>query len=355
MSRTNFKLSLLACLCILVLVAGCGDDKTTAARTHHESNPIELVDIGAIIESVAPPEYVAPVGSPSAVDSAWLYGDYPLLDKVFGSRDPQTLYANINEFKRNIEILSNTARIDENGDIILGVYVDSQLTDMGDSEVMMHFTATVTALDGPTAIPASAQAVMGTEVDVDYLLDVVVEEMPGAVIKIGMTLNDSVQTIFQWDEGTSNDDEQTRLVYANLDLSDSSFTFKGLGYCQHPVNDQWPNGDLFCWAYNITSEADADFAYRMSYFSNGTPGTTCLNCFLGGGNKETEFALKYRFFIPADTNVCDSMWMRDQVFGPNYSEGTGLVTDYASYLDEALFFTNDNVTQVMIPDPWADQ
>jgi hypothetical protein len=76
---------------------------------------------------------------------------------------------------------------------------------------------------------------------------------------------------------------------------------------------------------------------------------------LGGGNKDTEFALKYRLFEPADTTVCDSMWMEDQVFGPNYSEGTGLITDYASYLDEALIFTNDDVPQLMIPDPWADQ
>jgi hypothetical protein len=355
MSKTNLNFGLLILAFLMFMVAGCGDDETTTNNTQHESNPIELVNIGEIIESVAPPEYVAPVGAPSAIDSAWLYGDYPLLDKVFGSRDPQTLYANINDFKMNIDILSRTAHVDENGDIILGVYTDSNLVDMGDGEIMMHFTATVSALDNPTAIPASAQAVMGTEVDVDYLINVATEEMPDADIKIGMTLNDSIQTVFQWDEGTSGDDEQTRLVYANLDLTDSSFTFKGIGYCQHPVSDQWPNGDRFCWAYNITSEANSDFAYRMSYFSNGTPGMTFLNCFLAGGNKDAEFAIKYRAFSPADTNVCDSMWMKDQVFGPNYSEGTGLVTDYASYLDEALFFTNDNVPSIMIPDPWAEQ
>lgn len=217
---------------------------------------------------------------------------------------------------------------------------------------MMHFTATVTVLDGPTTIPASAQAVIGTTVDVACLISVAVEEMPAGLIRIGMTLNDTTQTIFQWDEGTSGDDAQSRLYYANLDPTDSSFIFKGLGFCEHPVSAEWPNGDRFCWAYNITSEANSDFSYRMSYFSNGTPGMTLLNCFLGGGNKDTEFALKYRTFSPADTSVCDSVWMKDQVFGPNYSEGTGLITDYATYLDDGLMFPYETVPQAMIPNPW---
>jgi hypothetical protein len=81
---------------------------------------------------------------------------------------------------------------------------------------------------------------------------------------------------------------------------------------------------MFTYAYSITSEATSQFACRQSYVSNGTPVTTFLHTIIGGGNRDSEFALKYRMFEPADTTVCDSMWMFDQVFGPNYSEGTGV-------------------------------
>jgi hypothetical protein len=351
---TNRILNLMLCLaCTLCVVAGCSDDKTTQPPTDQESNPIQMVDVSAIIEQVAPPEYIAPVGSPSTIDSAWLYGDYPLLEGVFGSHEPAALYSNINDFKLSYDILSSTLLADENGNIILGTYVDSHLVEMGDGEIMMHFTAVATALDGPTPVPADAQAVIGTEMKVDYLITVDVTEMPGSTVKIGFTLNDTLQTIAQWDEGTSNDDTQTRLVYSSLDLRDSTFTFRGLGYCQHPESEQWPDGDLFCWAYNITSEANSDFSYRMSNTSENNT-SSYRNSFLGGGNKDTEFAMKYRPYHPVAATVCDSMWMKDQVFGPNYSEGSGLPTDYDEYLNDDLLFPRSYVPAQMIDNPWAE-
>jgi hypothetical protein len=338
--------------CALAFVAGCSDDSTTQPTPTQQSYPIDLVDVAGIIEQAAPPAYDGPVGAPAEIDTMWYAGQSPLLEKVFSSHEPMALHSNIEEFKMSYSILTHTIRVNQNGAVILGTYVDSHLVDMGDDNIMMHYTAIVTALDGTTPMPAAVQEVMGMGVDVDYLVDVTVTEMPGSQVFIGMRLTDTVQRICQWDEGTSDDDEQTRIVYASLDPSDSSFVFKGVGYCQHPVNDQWPNGDLFCWAYSITADANSDFSYRMSYFSNGTPGMTFLHCFLGGGNKDTEFALRYRMFSPADTNVCDSIWMSDQVFGPDYSEGAGLLSAYEEYLDEELLFLYDAVPAAMIPNPW---
>lgn len=312
-----------------------------------------MVDIGAIIESVAPPEYTTPSGASAAVDSAWAYGDHPLLENVFGSHEPEALYSNINEFKMSHAILTGTMVVDENGEIILGTYVGSHLLDFDDEVTTMHFTANVVSLSGPTEIPLAARTIIGDEVDLEYLVNVAVEEMPGAVIRIGFTLNDTIQAICQWDEGTSGDDEQTRLVYASLDPRDSSFTFRGMGYCQHPISPEWPNGDRFCWAYNITSEANTDFAYRMGYTSEGAD-WSFRHSFLGGGNKDTEFALKYHVFSPVDTTVCDSTQILEQVFGPNYSEGVGLITDYADYLDDDLILPYSAIPQAMIPNPWEN-
>jgi hypothetical protein len=218
---------------------------------------------------------------------------------------------------------------------------------------MMHFTAVVSALDSPTSVPTDVQDVIGTYMDVDYLITVVVDDMPGSTVLIGFTLNDTLQTIAQWDEGTSGDDTQTRLVYSSLDLRDSTFTFRGLGYCQHPESEQWPDGDLFCWAYNITSDANANFSYRMSNTSENNT-SSFRNSFLGGGNKDTEFAMRYLPFNPVDATVCDSSWMKEQVFGPNYSEGTGLVTDYEEYLNDDLLFPRSYVPSAMIDNPWAE-
>ena len=83
----------------------------------------------------------------------------------------------------------------------------------------------------------------------------------------------------------------------------------------------------------MSSETTSDFAYRMSWFSD-SPGLdeTLLGCIIGGGNKDVEFAMKYRQYMPADSAVMDSACMYDQVFGPNYSEGTGLISDYDAYL-----------------------
>ena len=57
-------------------------------------------------------------------------------------------------------------------------------------------------------------------------------------------------------------------------------------------------------------------------------------------------------FIPADTTVCNATSSLDQVFGPNYSEGTGLLSAYEEYLNEDLIFGYDVVPQAMLTNPW---
>jgi hypothetical protein len=332
-----------------MIVGGCSDDKSSPTTPPSEPGQLELVDIGTLIEQSAPPEYTTPVGAPSAIDSAWLYGEYPLPGKVFGSDDPQTLYANVNSFRRSIDVVQNTAQVNEGGSLIPGTYVDSVLVEMDGSEIMMHFTAVVTALDGPTAIPAAAQSVIGTSVNLDYLITVDAAEVTGESIQLGITINDSEQTVLQFDAGMGDPtNNESRLIYATLNPTDSAYVFKGVGYVMHADSEQ------FNYAFDISSEASSAFAYRMAYFANGIPGTTSRMAIVGGGNRDTEFALKYRQFTPADTTMCDSMWMFDQVFGPNYSEGTGLVSDYDEYLSDELIFSNEALPTEMLPSPWTE-
>jgi len=111
---------------------------------------------------------------------------------------------------------------------------------------------------------------------------------------------------------------------------------------------------LFAYAFNISSESNSDFSYRNSWYSNGSGTIDFLHTIVGGGNKESEFALRYRCFSPADTTVADSAHMSDQLFGPNYTEGTGLLTDYNDYIDEDLIFGYDLIPMEMLTDPWEE-
>ncbi len=348
MSKSTITVFLCLLVCVAILAAGCKDKKTT--QPTNTSSPIQMVDVCEVIEAAAPPEFVPPATSPADIDSIWLYGQYPLLGKVFGSNDPQTLYANVNAFKLSMEIIKSAVQVNEDGSFVCGTHVDSILVEVGAGDpVLMHYTATVVPVTGATALPANAQAVIGESVDIDYLLTCDVVEVPLGSVKIGVSLSDTLQTVVQWDANMGNEtDNQSRIFFASLDPSDSSFVFKGVGYVLHATDE------TFTWAFNIQADAASNFAYRSSYFSNGTPGRTFLNCMLGGGNKDIEFALKSRAFTPADTNVVDSANMHDEVFGPNYSEGTGLITAYAEYLGDDLMIGYDAVPQAMIDDPWAE-
>jgi hypothetical protein len=351
----NKGMMLLSCALLLMLGAvGCSDDEktTTPTPTDPVTSPLELLDLQALVEAVAPPEFTAPVSIPTGVDSlgVWTTGDYPLLGKVFGSNDPQTLYRNINDFKRNMDILGAALLVDENGDIVAGVFTDSIMIDFNGDSIMAHYTGTVTALTDPTVIPTQSQAIIGENVDIDYLVTLAVDEMSGSTEQFGITVNDSVQTLLQFhmmtEEGVRT---ESNLVYATMNLNDSTFTFRGVGYVGYV------SSAIFAYGYNMTSESTSDFSYRMSWFSNELPDDgTLLGCIVGGGNKDVEFALKYRQFSPADTTVMDSYSTYDQVFGPNYSEGTGLISDYEAYVDDGLILTYDAIPVDQITSPWVE-
>ena len=207
------------------------------------------------------------------------------------------------------------------------------------------------ALAEPVAIPTQSQAVIGETVDVEYLVTVAVTgDMGDMTQQYGLTVNDSVQTLLQYNHRTGDvSQDESSLVYASLVLADSTFTFRGVGRVAYV------DGELFNYGYNMTSASTSEFAYRMSWFSNELPDDqTLLGCIVGGGNKDVEFALKYRQFMPADTTVMDSWSSYDQVFGHNYTEGTSLISDYEAYLADELIYTYDVIPMDHIVSPWAE-
>jgi hypothetical protein len=338
---------LVACL---LLAVGCSDKKGTNPPT--SSQPLQIMAIDSLISRVVPPEYTAPAGSPTTIDSVWLYGSNPLLSNVFGSDNPQTLYSNISKFKLNVDICSNFLRADANGAVVTGVVNDSMHveTTPGDS-IWFHCTGTISHLNSAIAIPEAAQGIIGSSVELDYLISIQVSEVPTMRFYIALRLTDTTQTFLQFFKDTGAKGE-TQMVYLNLRKADSTFDFRGLGHCVQEPYGESLDSSRFSWGYNITSSANANFAYRMAYTSNGWDNTNVMYKFLGGGNKDTEFALKYRTYVPAEATVCDSLHMYEAVFGPNYAEGTSLITAFDSYLDEDLLYPYSAIPQLPLANPF---
>ena len=334
----------------LILTIGCSDKK--AANPTTSPQPVRIMAIDSLISRVVPPEYTAPVGSPSSLDSVWLYGSNPLISNVFGNDNPQTLYSNISKFKMNVDICSHFLRADANGAVVTGTVSDSiHVEQMPGDSVWFHCTGTISQLNGAILIPEAAQAIIGTSADLDYLISIQVSEVPTMRFYIALSLSDTAQTFLQFFKDTGAKGE-TQMVYLNLRKADSTFDFRGIGHCVQEPYGQSLDSSRFSWGYNISSSANANFAYRMAYTSNGWNSTNVLFKFLGGGNKDTEFALRYRTFAPADTTVCDSLHMYDAVFGPNYTEGTSLVTAFDNYLDEDLFYPYSAIPQLPLANPF---
>ena len=338
-------LLLILSVAVMVLSLGCSDDEGTTTTTGTvQPVPLDLINLQAVIEQVAPPEYVAPSAAPMEVDTIWNGGQHPLLDLVFGSYEPQALYRNIEDFEMKMGILEEALSTDGNGNILTGSHSDSVII----NDVMVHYTATVTALSGPTTVPTDAQGVFGSTIDVDYLVEIATDEDIDQDIKLGITLSETEQTVVEFGVGTEDGGKtESRFVYSSMDPTDSSFVFKGVGYVHYGDNE------VFSFAFDVSSASTADFAYRMAWVSDPPDTTEFRHCIIGGGNKDVEFALKYRMFKPIDATEPDQDMMYEQVFGPNYTEGTSLITAFSDYVSDALLYSADDMPSDHLTDPWA--
>jgi hypothetical protein len=350
MNNSKFLSLFVAAVCFLILAVGCSDKKTTNPTVAPQ--PVKIMAIDSLISRVVPPQYTAPTGSPSSLDSVWLYGSHPLLSNVFGDNDPQTLYANISKFKMNVDICKHFLKADANGAVVTGAIGDSiRIEETPGDSVWFHVTGTIARLNSAITIPEAAQAVVGASANLDYLISIQVSEVPTMRFYIALKLTDTTQTFLQFFKDTGEKGE-TQMVYLNLRKADSTFDFRGIGHCVQAPYGESLDSSRFSWGYNITSSASANFAYRMAYTSNGWNGINMLFKFLGGGNKNTEFALRFRQWVPADTAVCDSLHLYDAVFGPDYSEGSSLITAFDSYLNEDLLYPYSAIPQLPLANPF---
>ncbi len=324
----------IALLASVLMLVGCSSDDATnpTGTTGDNTSSVSFTPFTDLVEDIAPPVFVG--ASLSPVDSMWNTGDYSLLGKVFGQDEPMSLYSNLEELDNAIELINELLKVDDSGNYL------------ADSSWVVISNLTL-----PTTIPVGAQVVFGfTEIDVDDLVKFSPPTYSDMEYHIGFTLTDTTQSVLTYFTAPTFDGEGTEsfIYYAYANLVDSSVEIKGVFF------KDYGNSTSARWVYDIGSVNESDFAYRMSWFSDEMQTFSLLGCIIGGGNKDTEFALRYREYNPADSADYTAESELQQVFGPNYGEGTGLISTYADYLNESLIFTYSSMPDTLLPSPWAE-
>jgi len=342
--------SVLLCLMVMIVIAaiGCGDEATPpTGRNNGSDGGFEAVSFAGfteLVEQIAPPVYTAAAASPSSSgDSLWTYGECPLLGKVFSETEPMSLYTNIADLDMYLEelaeITSELDSMDIQGDtIIVG------------SEPGGDFSMEVQTLTTNTSIPTQCQIILGfSSVDLETLIKMESTEGDNAFTMHGAyTITDSTQKIMTYCNSSNGTLTESNLFYAFVNLTDSTIDIRGVFF------KDYGDDTSARWGYAINTVNESDFAYRMSWFSEELI-VSLLGCIIGGGNKDVLFALKYRQYEPADTNVVDSAFILDQTFDSSYGYvGTGIAEGYESFVVESNIFTMDAMPTALLTSPWAE-
>jgi len=322
---------------IILTMLGCSssDDSSSNPIGNNDDNyvTVNFTEMTAMVKKAAPPVFTAPVAAPADLED-WSGGDYPLLSKVFGEDEPMSLYSNLTNLDEIIDMIEQVLQVDDSGNYLADTTY-----------------ATITNLSVPTIISdAAADVFEFTSIDLDMLVSFTPPENGQAVYDFGFTLNDSTQTVLTFYSGPSYGQSGTVesfLYYAQASLIDSTVIIKGIFFKDY--GDQTSAR----WVYDIQTTIDTTFSYRMSWYADNFGDSSGLGCIIGGGNKSTEFAMKYRQFRPADSPTFDDYYNFDQMFGPNYSDlGTSISASYDDYTDENSIFTLSDMPTVLLTSPF---
>jgi hypothetical protein len=323
------------------MAAGCGDDNTTTAPTHGSGLDITLSTYSALVRAIAPPVYTNASASQALAFSDWTSGDYPLLGKVFGENEPMSLYWNIDRLDMLVE---NINMVLDSGSGSFGYTGD---------DGTYHVSASIDTLTAPTAIPTECQPVLGTaSVDLDYKVDFAFTEVEGLVNQAGFKVTDTSETFLTYFKAPQTDDsshpntQESLVFFAQRDLATGAVDIKGVFLKDY--GDQ----TKAIWVYDFQAAQDSSFTYRMSWYDDDFGGESAVACIIGGGNKTTQFALKFRQFRPATSQDYDPDNSYDQLFGPNYADlGTTLASSWDSITNLDNLFTYEDLPTSLLANP----
>jgi hypothetical protein len=335
--RKLADLFLVGILALTISFCSSGDNSTGPGSTRN----IDFENYDDLVKDILPDAYVTAQTSganraPFEIDPLWNEGEESILNKVLGEDHSQSVFYYLEQFDMTINDLEGLLQVDDSGNL----YADTSWMRLYD-------------LSSPTTVPTEAQPVIGATVDVEHWIDVEFEGDPeGKINHIGFTQNADEEIILlynYWPLGQFSAEGESWIFYARYDKSDSSIVMKGMDFKDEGGGVSARN------VFDVQTVNRSDFAYRMSWFSNEDPEMeSLLGCIVGGGNKDTEFALRYRQFMPADAEAPDSTYLLEQVFNADYSESASLITSYDDFIDEDLIFRYEDMPTQHLPSPWQE-
>ncbi|MBD3168372.1 MAG: hypothetical protein GF307_02740 [candidate division Zixibacteria bacterium] len=308
----------------------------------------------ALVQAIAPPVYTGGGGSyykPLAPadsteidpDSIWWQGEFALLGKVFGEDEPFSLYRNIDELDDLVAQCEEMLEYEE------GTYTEYE-DRIGDSITIVLEIDTLTA---PVAIPEQCQAVLGSDsLSLDYYIGVEIDDLD-LVQQTAFKVSETDEWFYTFNsmprmEEQGGVESSLNLAYRNHQTD--SIDIKSV-FFKYQNNMQ----DTIMWVYHIQTVNTDDFNYKMSWYSDEVDDgdtTRFIGAIIGGGDKDSEFVLRYRQFDPPDADEPDSLWQSDQVFGPNYSdEGQDLSQNYLTLYPLTEMYKYDDFPTGLLTSP----
>jgi len=331
-SKTFFGLTVLAA----VIILGCSG---TTGPGGGDWTDIDFPNYREIVEEIAPPPYTAAIAKANAIDSMWT-GTY--LRKVFSLDEPMSLYSNLEIFQGEVDEIEQILSYNDS----TGEYsVDSNSTQF----------VTIAELSSPTTFPTDIQAVMGTSIEVDYFITISYpNSTEGELNHVGFSITDTLHTLVIFNRINESAEITTTFCYwAKFDPVDSTIEMRGVTYKETTGvrSDRW--------AYIIQSDEEEEFGYRMGWYADpeGELTQTLFGTIIGGGDRNDEFALSTREYVPADSSDYFAEGALSDVFsidGTAYVEGISLVTDaaFTEYMAEANYFEYADMPTALIASPF---
>ena len=325
------------------LIISCSDKSTSVPSG---ALNVTLPAFEELVAEIAPPEFESALGTPTGLSPLppdtslgyWTEGQGALLRCAFGADRTMALHRNMHRVGETVQWLN---RVRSLGDTSF-----SGIT--GDTGTLSG-TMSVARLRSQVGVPEACQAVLGmTPLELQYYVRVQINEQTQTRLQAGFRQDDTCDLMLAYhgfaapDSNCPNAFEHS-LTYAFHHRIRDSVTVRAVHF------REYRNADNECamWAYEITSQNQNQFEYRLTWYADDFADSGGVGCLIGSGQGQTQFALRYQQMIPAERpepDTADPHGHLYRLFGPNYADqGLTLSTELSSATDPSKLYRYANL------------
>ena len=234
---------------VFFIACSNNDSSTIPVMEDTSWTSVQFADFKSLVENIAPPCFSDVSSSPANLED-WITGDYPILEKVFSEKEPMSVYSNLNRLSFIIQEMELYLLVNEGGEVIIDTSLNEGMINIGDCVKIIPLT-------NPTVIPRLMSSILGSTVDLNYMISLHFPFMDeNQIFQVGLILNDNEQTILTYEcMPEAGMIVSSVAFYAHFDANDSSVIVKGVFYKDYgnDISDRW--------VYDIHSVDESNFSY----------------------------------------------------------------------------------------------